>query len=124
MKKLNQKGFSLTELLGATIIIGLLIAIITPVISNTLKNNRLSLYERQIEGLIESAKTWGSEHVGSLPADGSQVEVTLEELKKGGYADKNLKNPKNDKPFDDLKTKVIISNDNGILKYQVVIEQE
>ena len=124
MKKLNQKGFSLIELLGATIIIGLLIAVITPVINNTLKNNRLSLYERQIEGLIESAKTWGSENIGLLPDKGNQVTITLEELKKGGYADKDLKNPKNDKPFDDLKTKVIISNDNGILKYDVVIEKD
>lgn len=121
-RELNKKGFTLIELLGAAIIIGFLLTIVVSATNSLLKKNRIKLYERQLDGIVESAKTWANEHFGSLPEKGQKIEITLDELKRGGYADKDLKNPKNEKPFDDFTTKVIISNDNGILKYDVIVE--
>ncbi len=122
MKKLNQKGFSLTELLAVAIILGILVTVVTPVISRTLKNNKRSLYNRQLESITESAATWGAEHMNKLPDKGKEVTVTLEELQNGGYADKDLTNPLTSELFDGKLTKVVIRNENGVLKYDVIIE--
>ena len=122
MKKLNQKGFSLTELLAVAIILGILVTVVTPVISRTLKNNKRSLYNRQLESITESAPTWGAEHMNKLPDKGKEVTVTLEELQNGGYADKDLTNPLTSELFDGKLTKVVIRNENGVLKYDVIIE--
>lgn len=122
MKKLNQKGFSLIELLAVTVILGLIITIVTPVISTILKNNKKSLYNRQLESITESAATWGADHMNKLPDKGKEVTITLEELQNGGYADKELRNPLTNELFDGKSTQVVIKNENGVLKYDVIIE--
>ncbi len=122
-KKTFNKGFSLVELIAVIVVLGLLASIVTPVVKNVISDNRNKLYQKQIDGIVESAKVWGANNVGKLPGDGEpNVEITLGDLKKGGYADKNLKNPKTERLFDDEATKIIISNQNGILNYTVVVE--
>lgn len=125
MKKIIRqiKGFTMIELISVIIVLGLIAAIVTPIVSSVLNDNREKLYQRQLDGIIESAKVWSANNMGKLPEPGDKsIEITLGELKQGGYADKDLKNPKNDKLFDDISTRVIIKNQNGILDYTVIVE--
>lgn len=121
--KRKKNGFTFAEMVGVVVILGLLAAVVTPIVTKTIKSKRNDLYEKQIKGIEESARIWGAENIGQLPDEGDgTVTITLGELQRGGYAEKDLKNPKNDQLFDDEKTKVIISNKSGIIKYKVVVE--
>lgn len=117
-----KKGFTLIELLGVVVVLGVIILIVTPNVKKLLKNGREELYQDQLEGIEESARVWGTKHLGQMPDEGNSIEVTLDELKKDGSATKDLINPKTDEPFDDNLTKVIITNKNGNFKYEVVVE--
>lgn len=120
---MGKKGFTLIELLGVIIILGLIVLIVVPNVSNIINSNRDKLYQRQIDGIIDSAKTWGSEHVGKLPTiNGDSVSITLKELQANGYAKPVLKNPQTGKEFDASSTIIIIKNNNGTLEYQVNVE--
>lgn len=52
-----------------------------------------------------------------------EVTLTLEDLQKGGYSKKDLKDPDTNELFDPIKTKIIITNNNGNLIYKVEIEE-
>lgn len=117
-----KKGFTLIELLGVVVVLGLIILIVTPDVKKILKSGRNELYQEQLKKLEESARVWGAKHLGEMPDEGNSIEVTLDELKKDGDADKDLINPKTDEPFDDNLTKVIITNKNGNFKYEVIVE--
>lgn len=121
--KRRKNGFTFAEMVGVVVVLGLLAAIVTPVVTKLIKNKRNDLYEQQIKSIEESARVWGAENISKLPDDGDgKITITLGELKRGGFADKDLTNPKNDQLFDDDKTIVIISNENGTIKYTVVVE--
>lgn len=122
---MNKRGFTLIELLGAIIILGLILVIIVPNVADTLDENRDKSYNIQIDNIIKSAKTWGADNISKLPTNNNDtITVTLLELQKGGYVDKDLKNPKTSELFDVNNTYVIITNDNGTLNYEVIVEQE
>ncbi len=122
---MNKKGFTLIELLAALIIMGLLVVIIVPNVTNIINENRDKVYDRQIENIIKSAKTWGADNIGVLPTtNNGSVKVTLGQLQQGGYAKKDLENPKTEELFDENSTYVIITNINGTLHYEVFVEQE
>ena len=122
---MNKKGFTLIELLAVIIILGLLAIIVVPNVTDIVNENSDKVYERQIENIIKSAKTWGADNLGKLPnANNESIKITLGELQQGGYAKSDLKNPKTEKLFDETNTYVIIKNINGNLDYQVFVEQE
>lgn len=122
---MNKKGFTLIELLAALIIMGLILVIVIPNISDIIDDNSTKIYKNQINNIINSTKEWGADNIGKLPSNnGDSIRVTLGELQTGGYVKKDLKNPLVDKPFDLNKTYVVITNNNGILNYEVFVEQE
>ena len=122
---MNKKGFTLIELLAVIIILGLLAIIVVPNVTDIVNENSDKVYERQIENIIKSAKTWGADNIGKLPnVNNESIKITLGELQQGGYAKSDLKNPKTEELFDETNTYVIIKNINGNLDYQVFVEQE
>lgn len=122
---MNKKGFTLIELFAVIIILGLLAIIVVPNVIDIVNENSDKVYERQIENIIKSAKTWGADNLGKLPnVNNESIRVTLGELQQGGYAKNDLKNPKTEELFDENNTYVIIKNINGNLDYQVFVEQE
>lgn len=122
---MNRKGFTLIELLGAIIIMGIILVIVVPNVKDVLNENRNKAYDRQIDGIIESAKVWGSKNISKLPTKNNDtINVTLLELQQSGYAEKDLINPKTEQVFDVNTTYVTITNVNGILNYEVIVEQE
>lgn len=97
MKKFikKKKAFTLVELMGVLVIIGVLSAILIPVISNKLKENKEKAYQIQLQNIILSAKNFASDNMFLLPqTDGDKINITLGQLKKSGYTEQNIINPK------------------------------
>lgn len=115
----NRKGFTLIELLAVIAILAIISLIAIPAINKTTDSSRDKVYDAQIDNLKSGGKAWAAEHVAGLPAVGETKILTLRELKQGGYVDSDITNPKTKQKFDDTCTKVIVSNVNGKLTYEV-----
>lgn len=91
----KKKAFTLVELMGVLVIIGVLSAILIPVISNVLKENKEKAYQGQLQNIVLSAKNFVSDNMFLMPeTEGDSISLTLGQLKKSGYAEKSIINPK------------------------------
>lgn len=57
MKKIHNKGFTLVELLAMLTVLGILMVVVIPNISQILKNNRVNKYKTDARKMVDSAKT-------------------------------------------------------------------
>lgn len=90
-----KKGFTLVELLGVIVVLGLVVTIVTPVIGNTINTSRDKALESQINIIETAAKEWGVENVGELPDVGNVKTIELSELiDSGKLQNSKIINPK------------------------------
>ena len=117
---MKDKGFTLAELLGIIVILAVIALIAITSITNTMKESKEDLYNLQIDNIIVGAKNWASSHVFELPEnDGESISLTLEELKKLGFVDEDITNPKTNELFsNDLQVKITKVDNN--YKYEVI----
>lgn len=80
-----KKGFTLVELLGVIIVLGLIGLIAIPAVTNSLNKYKKNLCETQVSYMIESARNWGADHLLQLPDDGETMTIKLSQLIKEGY---------------------------------------
>lgn len=91
---MKQKAFTLIELLGVIVILGLLALIIYPVVNNVIQNNKGKLYNENISRIEKVAYNWSLENDNLLSKD-EDYTLTLAQLKQGGYLkDEEIKNVK------------------------------
>ena len=111
---MNKKGFTLVELLAVITIIGILSLIAVPTIEKITKDNKEKIYQTQLNNIILSLKNWASENKEYLPnKEGEELTLTLGSLKSDGYIEYELKNPKNNKCFDNsMELKIIKIKEN------------
>lgn len=115
---MKEKGFTLVELLGVLVILGLLATVIYPLVSRNMNKAKEDLLKVQKENILEGARAWGSSNIASLPTtEYKKVVVTLGELEKGGFVDEDMQNPKTKKPLSKTVVKVVITYKDGALKY-------
>ena len=106
MKKKN--GFTFVEILAVITIIGILTLISLPTIEKILKNNKEKLYEKQLDNIVLSLKSWASDNREYLPEDtGGVLTITLGNLKSEGYIEHETKNPITNKCFDNSMNLII-----------------
>ncbi|MEG0138642.1 MAG: prepilin-type N-terminal cleavage/methylation domain-containing protein [Bacilli bacterium] len=118
MIKKSKLGFTLIELIAIITLLGIIAAIITPVVNNVVKENNLKIYNIQIENIISGAKKWASENVFLMPENEETITLTLGNLKKEGYIDDQLINPQTKKEFsNNLIIKIIKVNNK--YKYEI-----
>ena len=112
-----KKAFTLVELLGVIILLGILGLVVTLSINSSLKESRNKLCASQLEFIKEAANIWASEKVMEL---GDENNVTLKELLDNGLLNKDeVINPKTNEAFSDDLTVKITKNGNN-LNYEVV----
>ena len=77
----KRKAFTLIELMGVLVIIGILTVILVPVINNTIKNNKQKLHDKQIELIKVAAQNLATDNTYILPEeDATGNKSTLSEI--------------------------------------------
>jgi len=93
---MKNKGFTLVELMGVIILLGVISVIIVPVVKDVIKEAKQKGYENQVNTIVESAKNWAASNIDLLPETDS-ILVKIETLKKEGFLEnKKLINPVSD----------------------------
>lgn len=86
-----KKGYTLVELLGVIVILGIIGLITVPVVQKTLMDSENSTCYEQIKLFEKAAKNY----VSSNPYNENYSSVSLDELIKKGFLDESqLENPK------------------------------
>lgn len=125
-----MKGFTLVEVMGVLIILGIISLITVPVISNVLKENKKELYEIQIKNIEESARNFVAENLFSLNLDeNKKIAIKIGNLKQLGYLEDFVFPSKGKDETDN--TLVLIENENiedenvnGNILYTVCIDSD
>lgn len=104
-RKINKKGFTLTEILAVIAILGVILAIAVPSYNSLSKKFEKAYYEKLEDSVLAAAKSYYKENAESRPAEllYSSV-VTFSELK----TSKNIDDIKGYKSNIDLKGRIII----------------
>ena len=109
----KRKAFTLIELMGVLVIIGILTVILVPVINNTIKNNKQKLYDNQLEMIRLAAQNLATDNTYILPEeDGEEIYITLGQLRAMGYAEGTIIDPLTNKNFPDNLIVMIIKKGN------------
>lgn len=119
-----KKGFTLVELLGVIVIIGIIGVIITPLIVNIINDSKNDANEIQAETIRRAAKNYVEANIYTLPEDchtTTGCTITIKDLKEGGFLEnKNLTNAKtNEKISDDAKVAIYKQNNTYKYKYPI-----
>ena len=80
-----KKGFTLAELLGVIIILGLVGLISLPAVTESLNHYKNKLCNTQVSYMISAAKNWGSDHLLELPDEEETKTIKVSDLIKQGY---------------------------------------
>ena len=118
---MNNKGFTLVELLGVIILLSLIALITIPSISSWIKEGEEKANNQIKENIVLASKNWALDNKNLLPQNTNQTyKVTLNNLQNGGYIDKNLKLPSTGNELENIC--VIITNTGkttkGLNKYK------
>lgn len=132
-KNLNNKGFTLIEVLAVIVILSILMAIMVPSVGNIMKKNKEDNYQNLKDSIISAAKIYISDNryqitVGSCTTQNAKVavlsinnvtltdsKITIQTLADAGNlkttSDGKIINPKD-------KTSLNLDNSYVVVKYQ------
>lgn len=117
----NKKGFTLIEIMAVIIILSIIALIVVPLVTGSIKSSKDKLYDTQIENIKSAAKSY----MINLDLDDTQNKmlVTIEELKKLGLVDKDIKDPRTGEEFNKCLTVEVTKNGN-IYDYNIIDDIE
>lgn len=78
-----KRGFTLVELIGVIVILGIIVGIVYPIIDSSFNSTTKKLSKQQISALEDVARLWGARNPDKLSEDEEKY-LTIEELKKSG----------------------------------------
>lgn len=110
---MNNKAFTLVELLTVIIILGLLATITVPNVMNAINISKEKSYNSQVNMIEKAAERWAIDNIQIV---NSKENISLAELKTDGYLDKSeVINPKTK---EEMNGCVFIIKDNNNYKYE------
>lgn len=116
---MKSRGFTLVEVLGIIVVLGIIAVIATPVVQGTIEKNREKMFSVIMEQLTDSAKDWAAKNASQLPNDNNEyLDVSLGDLKTNGVLKINVQNPKSNNVFSD-ESFVRITRNNNNFTYEV-----
>ena len=117
-----KKGFTVIELLATIIVLGIISTIGVVVFDNIVHNMRIKAFETQKESIILSAQKWISDKRGTENYPNTfPYQLTLEELLKEEYIEKNICNQEERLTIDYRNSYIEIKESNKTYKYKLVI---
>lgn len=92
---MNNKGYTLVELLAVFVVLGVMIMISVPIISGVINTSKEKSYNEQVKILEDATRTYMSRNSKELPSyENTHKCITVEKLKSDGFiSNKNIKNP-------------------------------
>ena len=119
--KRNNKGFTLVELLAAVVILGILVVVSVPVISNLFDSSRNKMYVSDAKKLISLAeyKVQASSSVIEKPDDGDCILISML------YLDSNdFDNPPGEGKYLKESSYVVVKNKSGKLEFSAIVVEK
>lgn len=77
---MKNRGFTLTELIGVIVLLGIIALIAVPIINSTITNSKLKAYNAQVKSIQDAGKKWGVENTKFLPVDSNHCNISIAEL--------------------------------------------
>ena len=114
---MKNKAFTLVELLGVIVLLGILSVVIVPKVGDSLENSKETALLTQEEQIKKAAYDFLIEHTELLD-ESDTITLKLGTLKQGGYLPIKLINPKTRKPLSNESTITITKNEN---KYEMTL---
>lgn len=90
----NKKGFTLVELIGVIILIGLIALIAIPSVDYIITKTKDNAYNRIKDTIKDGLRNWVTDNKELIYEDGEEIILTLADLKEQGYVEYEIKNPK------------------------------
>ena len=119
-----KKGFTLVELIGVIVVLGLISLIVVPSVTNSLKVNKKKLCKIQLTNIVEAAKVWGGDNLYSLPEIiGDTKTIALAELQANGYISDDVVNPVTKDKFSPDPVVTITKTSSGF-DYQIDLDSQ
>lgn len=113
---MKKNGFTLVEILAVIFILSLLAVIVTPVVTDLIKDSEQSLYDKQVNNIVNAVKKYGIEHSEVLPDKQENTILSLHTLLGAGILDKDtIINPKTK---ENMSGCVIISYSENYSQYE------
>ena len=75
-----MKGFTLVELLGIIIILGVVALICFPKVNSMIKQSKQDAYDAQVKNIVDSARSWAVDNNSRLPQINSSSELRISVL--------------------------------------------
>lgn len=92
----RNKGFTLIELLAVVVLLGIVAVISVPVVKDITKNAKQKGFEKQVDTILQSTKSWAIKNTDLLPEGNASILVKIDTLQKEGLLEnKTIKNPIN-----------------------------
>lgn len=115
---MKNKAFTLVELLGVIVILGIIAVITVPLVQRTIVDNTNKAYEEQVMSFEKAATNYVAGDIYNMTkCQTEECTITLRELQeKGLLPSGDIKNPKTDKNFD-LNNTVKITYDGTKFDY-------
>ena len=102
MKRLNNKGFSMVEILAVVVILGVISTVGIVTISRLVDNSRIRYYETQKDQLVLAAQSYANDNKNILPKTiGTVSTISLKELKDKNYIKEEIVDQNKNKCYEE-----------------------